>query len=559
MRKLFAIVLILAVCALFVLGCQSSTPTPTSPSITTSTSPAAPATSAKPTSAVPTTAATQPAVTATTTTATKPAATTAAAANAQYGGKVTVIDPSTVGGPLGLPWLNRLNYVGSQLVHEPILATLSDATIYSKLAESWDIVADPSNPSFTFHLKKGVKFTDGSDWNAQAFVWNMKKYAEGGVLVTSRYIKSYDIIDDYTVKFPLTQWRNTLLAAFEMSPVESPTAYQKNGEDWMRNNMVGTGPYKLTNFSRDVLFGTVKNENYWQQGKPYLSEVKYLSVVDELTRLALFKSGGGDILNLNKNARVAADFKSQGYPVFTQPAGTVALVPDSANTDSPWSNIKVRQAAEYAIDREALARAFGFGINTAAYQWYPAGTMPYVPTLAARKYDLAKAKQLMTEAGFPNGFKTKIISDGTISSDVVVSMQYYLSTIGIKADLEFPTAASYNEITFSSWTNALLCTTMRTGANPTQGITFTAPPRVQYKSNKNPDNWTTTYNKIMTTPAIDQNVLWDGFTAFYNDSTLIPVLYVSDIFVVSDKLKDHGIGTRSSSTGWTFDISWLSK
>ena len=194
------------------------------------------------------------------------------------------------------------------------------------------------------------------------------------------------------------------------------------------------------------------------------------------------------------------NLKSQGYQIFTQPAGTVALVPDSANADSPWSNIKVRQAAEYAIDREAIAKGFGFGINTAAYQWYPQGTMPYVPTLTGRKFDLAKAKQLMTDAGFPNGFKTRIISDGTISSDVVVSMQYYLNAIGIKADLEFPTAAAYNEITFSSWNNALLCTTMRTGANPTQGITFTAPPRVQYKSNKSPDNWTTTYNKIMTTP-----------------------------------------------------------
>ena len=554
MKKTIVAILVIAACVSVITGCQASTtaiPTSTTLSIPST----SPETSVVPTTSIPKPAATT-AVAATTTAAASPAENKATAI---YGGMVTVIDPSTVGGPLGLPWLNRLNYVGTQLCHESIMSTLSDASMLPKLASSWDVISDPDNPSFTFHLQKGVKFHDGSDWNAQAFVWNMKKFAEGGVLVSSRYIKSYDIIDEYTVKFPLTQWRNSLLPSFEMAPMESPTAYEKNGEDWMRNNMVGTGPFKLTEFSRDVVFGTVKNNNYWQQGRPYLDQVKYLAVADELTRLALFKSGTGEILNLNKNARVAADLKGQGYQIFTQPAGVVTLMPDSANADSAWSNLKVRQAAELALDREALAKAFGYGINHAAYQWYPEGTLSYIPSLTARKYDVAKAKQLLAEAGYPNGFKTRIISDGTISSDVVVSMQYYLNVIGIKAELEFPQAASFNEISFGSWNNALLCTTMRTGANPTQGISFTSPPRVQFKSNKNPDDWATLYNKLMTTPTLDQNVLWEAFTAFYDDITIIPVLYVSDIFAVSDNLQDHGIGTRSSSTGWTFWDAWLKK
>ena len=200
MKKLLVVILIVAISLPALIACQApSTPSISSPATTPTTS-INPATSTAPTTSAtiissppPTTA--KPPTYAPATSTIPPATNTSAI---QIGGTVTVIDPSTVGGPLGLPWLNRLNYVGCQLVQEPILSTLSDATLVPKLAESWDVNADPNNPSFTFHLRKGVKFSDGTDWNAQALVWNLKRYAEGGVLVTSRYIKSYDIIDDYT-------------------------------------------------------------------------------------------------------------------------------------------------------------------------------------------------------------------------------------------------------------------------------------------------------------------------------------------------------------------------
>jgi len=86
-------------------------------------------------------------------------------------------------------------------------------------------------------------------------------------------------------------------------------------------------------------------------------------------------------------------------------------VPDSANADSPWSNIKVRQAAEYAIDKIAIARALGYGFKTEAYQLPSPSNPAYNPNLTGKRlYDLAKAKALLAEAGYPNGFKTKIIA-----------------------------------------------------------------------------------------------------------------------------------------------------
>jgi peptide/nickel transport system substrate-binding protein len=475
------------------------------------------------------------------------------------GGTVTYLDPTTVGGPLGLPWLNRQQYNGSQISLECLIDVNKDGTIMPRLAESWETNADPTNPSITFHLRKGVKFHDGSDFNAQVLVWNLKKYAEAGYLVTSRYIKSYDILDDYTVRLSLKEWRNTLLGAFNMAPVASQAAYEKNGEDWARWNMVGTGPFKQSDFNRDVSLTAVKFDNYWQKGQPYLSQVQYINVADELTRLATLKSGKGDICDLNKSGKAAVALKNEGYQIVTQPVGVLSLIPDSVNADSPWSNIKVRQAAEYAIDKDAVAKAFGFGFTTAAYQIYPVGAWGNNPAIVGLKYDPAKAKQLLTEAGYANGFKSIIISDNTINKDIATAIKSYFDAVGINVELDFPAAARFTDYSMGTWNNGLLFTTLRAGAQPTQVLTMTAEPRTQYKSNKNPDNWMATYNKMMTTPALEQKVYWDGIKALADNEVLIPVIYAVDMMEVSPKLQDHQVGKLQNAITWNAGGAWLSK
>jgi peptide/nickel transport system substrate-binding protein len=110
---------------------------------------------------------------------------------------------------------------------------------------------------------------------------------------------------------------------------------------------------------------------------------------------------------------VASEPATAGYKIISQTAGAQALIPDSANADSPWSKLKVREAAEYAMDREAIARTFGYGYWKAAYQAPSPEAPAYVASIPGRKYDTAKAKQLLTEAGYPNGFKTKLIAADT--------------------------------------------------------------------------------------------------------------------------------------------------
>jgi peptide/nickel transport system substrate-binding protein len=208
-----------------------------------------------------------------------------------------------------------------QLSLEPLLKEQLDGTLLPRLVTSYEVDANLKTPSITFHLRKGVKFHDGSDLNAKAVKWNLDSQIKESLFSSPRYWASVDIIDDYTIKIPLKVWRNSLMPAFAVNMVYmvSPTAYEKNGIDWMRWNMVGTGPFKHVDFKRDVSVTTEKSPNYWNSGKPYLDGVQYLFVADEMTRVALFKAGGGDILNTNRNGRLAAEFQALGYKILTQP------------------------------------------------------------------------------------------------------------------------------------------------------------------------------------------------------------------------------------------------
>jgi ABC-type transport system substrate-binding protein len=137
------------------------------------------------------------------------------------------------------------------------------------------------------------------------------------------YFKSLEVIDDYTLYCPMTEWRNSNLPARAMNEqyMVSPTALEKNGLDWMRTHMVGTGPFIHTDYHREVSLSTKRNPNYWQTGKPYADQIQYLFVTDPLTQQALFKSGGAEIYNTNGNAMIASQLDAIGYKIISAMAG----------------------------------------------------------------------------------------------------------------------------------------------------------------------------------------------------------------------------------------------
>ena len=563
MKKVLIPLVVLLICSFIITGCSNqSTPAAPAASQTTSSLPTSAAPAAPPATSM--TNAANPSATVSPSASgpgiAPPISSVTEKTDAKYGGTIRWIEPTAPGQPLGIPWLTNMVNGSMQLSLEPLFREERDGTLVPRLALSYKL--DPEEPSITFELRKGVKFHDGTDFNAKSVKWNLDMLKKEGVFTGQRYYKSIEVIDDYTLKIVLTAWRSSLMPAFAANMIYqiSPTAYEQGGADGVRWNMVGTGPFKQAEFKRDVSLTGVKFENYWNTGKPYVDSVEYLFVADEMTRIALFKSGTANILNCARSGRVASEFQALGKTVLSQPAQTTALFPDSANAESPWANVKVRMAAEYAIDKESIARTFGYGFNQAAYQMPNSKSQAYVSTIEGRKYDVSRARQLLTEAGYPNGFKTRIIAQSTANKDLVVAIQAFLGKIGIQADLEFVEQAKFTEYTGTTWNNALIYTSIGQSANYNQmmGNTF-AFPRSNYKSNANPPDWETVYNTTMTSPDASPKAQQACIQSLYDDVTIIPINYEADLWVISDKLEDSGIGTRGAGSYWNPEYAWWNK
>ena len=128
----------------------------------------------------------------------------------------------------------------------------------------------------------------------------------------------------------------------------------------MKTHPVGTGPFKFDSYQQDVSAKVTRNPDYWIKGKPYLEGIEFMFVVDPMTAQMTMQTGDAEIANI-MGAKAAADYNAIGMKVVLVMDDNCYLAGDTADADSPWANQKVREAVEYAIDKEAIAKAFGSG------------------------------------------------------------------------------------------------------------------------------------------------------------------------------------------------------
>jgi peptide/nickel transport system substrate-binding protein len=341
---------------------------------------------------------------------------------------------------------------------------LKTNTVVPSLATSWDEKPD----SITFKLRSGVTFQDGTPFNADAVVFNFRRSfdktfpANQGLtipyLIYVPAYKSVTKVDDMTVRVDVTPAPNTLRSfSTAATYIQSPTAVAAKGKDY-QFSPVGTGPYKVVSFESNVRFELTRFDGYWGQ-KPAPDRIVVLRKVD-LAALA------NDLLAGNIDAMVAPtpqqvdQLKAAGFQVAFFPTLQINYLALNV-TKPPFDDVKVRQAANFAFDKEALVQVMK-GAGAPIYAaWFP-DAYGYNGDVEQYKFDKNKAGQLLDQAGWtlPAGGKVRMKGGQELSVKLVMRQGQAggqgsqptvalsnLQDVGFKVDLQVLDTASYNSTT----------------------------------------------------------------------------------------------------------------
>jgi peptide/nickel transport system substrate-binding protein len=503
-------------------------------------------------------------------TTTSTAVQTTTADQPQYGGTLKIILPSgisTHGTPseAGAGSLYALDVVPE---FDCLIRFNKNFELVPRLAQSWDIA--PDGKAITFHLVKGVKFQDGTPFNAEAVKYNLSHYAPQGIVPSYlKIITSYDIIDENTIRLNLSSFNLNLLynlvggAGF----MDSPTAMEKTTtpEKMAIDHQVGTGAFDLVSIQRDVNITFKKVSGYWQQGKPYLDGIEFSQISDPVTAVMALKQGDGQIL-YKITPQQAVELKAAGFNIVREDLNPVGLItPDGGNPDSPFAKKEVREALEYALDKKAMAQGIGMGFYPALTQFAPPGNPMYNEGLVSRNYNPTKAKQLLAEAGYPDGFKTSILAMNTSDKDILITMQSYLKDVGITAEISLMDRALFSKTMHDGWHNGIAvnyvpCNVglvtkieMFYSVDPTVGTT-------QIGSAYHPAEWQAKLTAALSQP--DQTKRTEQTRELckimYEESMAIPLWVAPELTAISTKVHDVSWATGHGYF-WEPQNAWLSK
>ena len=321
-------------------------------------------------------------------------------------------------------------------IYDTLVQTDAQGGIQPDLAVKWEPSAD--GLKWTFTLRQGVKFHNGREMTAEdvkySFERLLAKETASPRAKDFAVVKSISAPDARTVVFELNK---------PQAPFLSNLAYgwaaivPKEAVDTLRDKPVGTGPFKVVEWVKDSHVTLERFDGYFVEGVPYLDKAIFRVITDPAARLAALRAREVDVIPELPAQEVAAVRKDPNLTIVEVPFNGIQYIAIN-NKVAPFDNVKVRQALNYAVDRRAVIETAQFGVGVPIASHMPPATSYYVDLTGKYPYDPDKAKQLLAEAGLPNGFETTMILpqpyDFHIRNGQVVADQ--LSKVGIKVKLE---------------------------------------------------------------------------------------------------------------------------
>ena len=314
------------------------------------------------------------------------------------------------------------------------------------LAESWQQV-EPK--ILVLKLRKGVKFQDGTDFNAEVVRFNFNRMKTEPKSVRKgevASIESVDVVDPHTVRINLRRPDAALLATLtdRAGMMVSPKVVQERGAELERNAKgAGTGPFEFVEWVKDDHLLIKRNESYWnKQGGPYLDRVRYRPIPDDTVKLESLQAGEIDVIDYVQPRDVAAVRADKNLVELDVPS--LAAFSYQLNQTRPPFNVKsLRQAVAYAIDLDQIVKAVWLNVGVPANGPVPPTSWAYDKSIPPIKRDLAKAKAKLAEGGKPSGFPFTITTANIpINVQEAEVIQAQLAEVGIQAKIKLVDAAT---------------------------------------------------------------------------------------------------------------------
>jgi peptide/nickel transport system substrate-binding protein len=320
-------------------------------------------------------------------------------------------------------------------IHDALVKPMPGNPMAPSLAESWK--ASPDGLSYTFTLRRGVKFHNGDPVTAEDVKFSFLRYKGASNKLFKERVAGVDAVDAQTVRFRLKQvWPDFL--TFYATPATGaawivPKKYVESvGDEGFKKAPVGAGPYKFVAFKPGVELTLEAYEQYWRKA-PSVKRLVFRSVPDDTTRLAMLKKGEADIVYSLRGVLGEEVKRTPGLtfkPTLTTWTEWI-LFTEQWNPKSPWHDRRVRLAAAHAVDRQVINQAEYLGSARATGSIIP-HAMEFAWQAPAYPFDLAKAKALLAEAGYPNGFEGGAIATDMAYVTVLEAAANYLQAAGIR-------------------------------------------------------------------------------------------------------------------------------
>ena len=277
-----------------------------------------------------------------------------------------------------------------------------------------------------------------------------------------------------------------------------------------------------------------------------------------MTQRAAMEAKEADVL-IAKNVKIAAELRDMGFKAIAGATGTVVLIPDSANPSSPLSDKRVREAIEYAIDKEAIVKAKGYGFLEAQYQLPPKNTIGYIKDFKGRRYNPEKARSLLKAAGYEKGLKLKVIPYTGLDRDIVVIIQNQLKKVNIDLDIELVDLGKFTDYRIKGWNNGFLLMPQVMGNFLWAVEFYYGPDAKDFPVLKKPDNLHGLFNDAIYTYTPQPQRVQKLTQLIFDEAMVIPIHTQVEVYVARKNIMDAGFMQFESFTDWTPEKAWIKR